>query len=343
MAGVQDLPRVLLTGAGFTHNFGAPLAGGLWAMILNRLPDGAREVRRKMLSSSGLDFEDVYQEVMGSGTIEQAEKVMLVEAVGAAFEEVDAIILAYRQHQPENDIDLQAVNQLIDQFRGSGAEPGLFFTLNQDLYVERVYVGDNQQTVLPGLPGYGHLARGRQESPLKEQDLVRLPSAGDVQAAQGRLADQRAGLLYVKVHGSQHWISESGEPRMVLGKAKSTQIVSEPLLDWYFKLFEEALLRPGCRLLVIGYGFRDLHVNDVLKRAARQGLRMHILSPTPPTEMLFLRNGLDEVWQRLGGYYQCDFRKLFWSRPGLAGRPEPSREREELYRTFFGKDAPRLP
>lgn len=312
-------------------------------MILNRLADGAKEVRRKMLSSSDLDFEDVYQEVMGSGTLEQAEKTMLVEAVQAAFEEVDTTILDYRQHQPENDIDLQAVNQLIDQFRGDAAEPGMFFTLNQDLYVERVYVGDNRQPVLPGLPGSGHLARGRQESPLKEQDLVRLPSAADVQAARDQLADQRDGLLYVKLHGSQHWISESGERRLVLGKAKSALIKSEPLLDWYFQLFEEALMRPGCRLLVIGYGLRDLHVNDVLRRAARRGLRMYIVSPTPPREMLFLRNGLDEVWQGLGGYYQCDFRKLFWSRPGSAGRPEPSRERKELYRTFFGKDAPRLP
>ena len=56
---------VLLTGAGFTHNFGAPMARGMWAKILNRLPGGeADTVRQLLLDDIDYDFEEVYQQVI---------------------------------------------------------------------------------------------------------------------------------------------------------------------------------------------------------------------------------------------------------------------------------------
>jgi hypothetical protein len=339
--------RVLLTGAGFTSNFGAPLASQMWAKILNRLPrDRVPQVRQILLRGDDgrLDFEAAYNEVMASD-IPGDEKDALTQTVLSAYDEVDTTILDYHEHSPERGIDLRAVNQLFDQFRGDGSCPGMLFTLNQDLFVERFTVGEQREIVLPGMPRNGHFAQNRQQSPLKEQDLIRLPSSREVKQAEDTFAEQRYSLVYLKLHGSHNWTSEDGKRRLVIGMTKMADIEAEPMLDWYYRLFEKTLCRPETRLLVIGYGFRDPHINKVLlKAAAKFGLRTHIVCPLPPDDLLDMRNGLDPVWMGLEGYYQADFRQLFSARaPGLVGSPDPSREREELYQRFFGVDAPKPP
>jgi phosphatidylserine/phosphatidylglycerophosphate/cardiolipin synthase-like enzyme len=45
------------------------------------------------------------------------------------------------------------------------------------------------------------------------------------------------------------------------------------------RTFENALSAADSRLLVIGYGFRDKHVNEVLERAIAKGLRLFVIDP----------------------------------------------------------------
>ena len=70
---------------------------------------------------------------------------------------------------------------------------------------------------------------------------------------------------------------------MVIGGNKPAQIHREKLLQWYFDLFQEVLSCPNRRLLVIGYGFRDLHINAVIAQSIQQhGLKLYIISPQSP-------------------------------------------------------------
>jgi SIR2-like domain len=71
---------------------------------------------------------------------------------------------------------------------------------------------------------------------------------------------------------------------MVIGTNKGRLLESEPLLNWYLQLFEEALQRAQA-LLVIGYSFRDPHINHGIVEAAKSnGLRLYVMSPQTPED-----------------------------------------------------------
>ena len=66
---------------------------------------------------------------------------------------------------------------------------------------------------------------------------------------------------------------------MVIGRGKEQLIQKEPLLAWYFKIFKEVLFQTNRHLLLIGYGFGDDHINDIIANAIKQyGLKIYIIS-----------------------------------------------------------------
>ena len=76
------------------------------------------------------------------------------------------------------------------------------------------------------------------------------------------------------------WIADGGEDSKVLGINKVSIINKIPLLKWYLELFEQALSSDGVRLLIIGYGFEDEHINKLLSKAVEtHGLKIYIVSP----------------------------------------------------------------
>src|SRR5437763_14705939 len=55
-----------------------------------------------------------------------------------------------------------------------------------------------------------------------------------------------------------------------------------PILMWYAERFSEALAKPNARLMVIGYGFGDSHINQLIQEAWLKGgqtLTMFIVHP----------------------------------------------------------------
>lgn len=104
---------------------------------------------------------------------------------------------------------------------------------------------------------------------------------------------------------------------MVIGRGKETRIMQEPLLSWYLETFESVLSEEGRKLLVIGYGFRDPHINEVIARCVgKHGLDLYILSPLSPETFehhLKLhafgssndsRSLSGVLWRGLAGYFQ---------------------------------------
>jgi hypothetical protein len=66
---------------------------------------------------------------------------------------------------------------------------------------------------------------------------------------------------------------------MILGGAKQHEIGQVPILQWYMQQLEAFLVQSDARLMVIGYGFRDEHINTVIERAASRGLKLFVIDP----------------------------------------------------------------
>jgi hypothetical protein len=306
--------RILLTGAGFTKNFGAPLAKELWSIILNNpVLEAAKDVRSILLRD--LNFESVYNTVMRGARLPidedgdwERQRGALRTAVSDAYEYIDAKVreFTFRRDAP-NPINLYKVQEFIASFSGNAKKPGFFFTLNQDLFIERHYYNGPR----PTLPGIVHSPTWF--APDSNRDLV----AERREIPEFRGGDQildNSPFYYLKLHGSSNWYSADKET-MVIGDAKQDQIAAQPILAAYFDVFLSVLTAGGRRLLCVGYSFSDRHINAAIREGLRKGLRLYVLSPEPPDSLEARLSPQREfgkaIWGGLAGYFQYDLQTLF--------------------------------
>jgi hypothetical protein len=149
---------------------------------------------------------------------------------------------------------------------------------------------------------------------------VTLPDAAAVTAASDSFwNDREQGLTYVKLHGSFNWRRHDGSRALVIGANKEQFLSAEPLLKWYQDIFRRVLNEPERHLLVIGYSFRDTHINEmILSAVSAAGLKLYVMSPQTPetfrdniceTRRYRSRNQIgyegqgDDIWKALYGYY----------------------------------------
>jgi hypothetical protein len=72
---------------------------------------------------------------------------------------------------------------------------------------------------------------------------------------------------YYKLHGSSNWRSADNSALLILGGDKGKDIQKVQLLSWYQMEFAR-LTQTDARVMVIGYGFGDPHINDMLISAS---------------------------------------------------------------------------
>jgi len=73
---------------------------------------------------------------------------------------------------------------------------------------------------------------------------------------------------YIKLHGSSNWFDTfNGQPMLVIGGNKPEVIARHPILKWNHEQFRAYLSKPDTRLMVIGYRFRDEHINNAISQA----------------------------------------------------------------------------
>ena len=82
---------------------------------------------------------------------------------------------------------------------------------------------------------------------------------------------------YFKLHGSSHWRTLNGLSLLIMAENKGTQIDGVALLNWYRSEFRTRLSQPDARLMIIGYGFRDPHINEILWSSTKSGLKLFIV------------------------------------------------------------------
>ena len=267
--------NLLLTGAGFSRNWGGWLASEAFEYLLGA-PEVDDELRRILLADKfkGRGFEDTLADLQTAFKSFREPRVgAQVDALTAAlvgmFNLMDQAFASVR-FEPQNDRAF-----LISEFL---ARFDALFTLNQDLLLERHYLNGNV------LLSASRKWNGWQRPGLKP--LHPTSQAFDPQAAvMAMQAPDDTNFMvggglqpYFKLHGSSNFLRDPGGRIIVMGGNKAAGINDEPLLRWYHQQFEDYLGRAE-KLMVIGYSFTDAHINMAIQAAAARGLRIFIVDP----------------------------------------------------------------
>ena len=268
--------HIALLGAGFSHNWGGWLASEAFEYLLGThevLADpGLRELLWRYEGAGG--FEAALAELQLEHDQPGVPVPLPIRAQLDAFQ--SAVGSMFRDM---NDAIKRQVEFSTTNYQSAGALLARFdaiFSLNQDLLLERLYVRTLEGTggrwkgaVLPGMRSISNANTAEFSfwsdgnwQPRSRAEFVTEP---DLQP------------IY-KLHGSSNWVSARDEKMLVIGGEKSRAIASHEVLAWYSEEFER-WLSTGVRLMVIGYGFRDDHINHALLRAADKGLQLFVVDP----------------------------------------------------------------
>ena len=324
----------LLTGAGFTANFGGFLAKEMWSKIFNNPKlNGAKKIKLELRKN--FDFEDVYSKVIGNQIkdLNPFEYDVFVKSLNEAYLAMDGVIKgsppdAYGVHPAD-------LRRFLDFFRKSSeGKIATCFTLNQDLFMERNFGWQPLGPLSMRFKGnFGNL----DPKDLNSDQLKKLPNQEELEALKNSLSES---FYYIKLHGSQKWIAADGRDTKILGINKKEAIDRIPLLKWYFEIFEQVLCKDNTRLISIGYSFRDEHVNEIIVKAIKEhGLKLYIVS-TENVDVFSFRmthqqpssatiNEIDSVnshiWNAVEGYFPYKLKDIL---------PHPQRETAEKSEVF---------
>ncbi len=155
-----------------------------------------------------------------------------------------------------------------------------------------------------------------------------MPDEGELKVRQDHQHLRNERLVYIKLHGSSCWQTYDGKPQMVIGLEKERDIAREPILRSYLAIFKMVLTKTK-RLLVIGYSFREDHINRAIALAMAEchnpNLELYVVSPEPPDlfmERLYGRQvhsfGIPEkiphgefLGEKLKGYFPYTLAEVF--------------------------------
>ena len=268
------MKHYLLLGAGFSRNWGGWLASEVFEYLLGRPEVVDNEELRRILwdSQPRGGFEYALEALQARHHTRDNTGTACLEALQAAV-----IAMFNDMNEGFNGIDdWEFSNKMDSQIATFLTKFEAIFTLNQDLLIEKHYLSATPElrrkdrwdgVAMPGLvpKGSGFASIVGQRWQVQKEDAFRL---------EGRIQP------YIKLHGSTNWDAPDGSSTLIVGGNKSGAIGSAPILSWYYSEFERAMFEGDARLMVIGYGFRDEHINATLiKAVVRCGLKLFIVTP----------------------------------------------------------------
>lgn len=276
---------VALLGAGFSRNWGGWLASEVFEYLLG-CPEVIENRRLQELlwrhqTKGGFEnaLSELQTEARRAGRSDDHALHSLQQAIQSMFNAMNSAFLSVRAGQLVNEsgeLDIHpAVRNFLIRFDA-------IFTLNQDTFLEHYYLPYSARTHTEKrkhaeLPGVTH------------RRIPRPDRLGDSSWAEDEWIPCSASDFEVtsdcqpvfKLHGSSNWKASGGGDLLILGGAKAYEIKLHPILQRYHSEFEKSLQQPNTRLMVIGYGFRDEHINKVIEDAVNtHGLQMFVIDPT---------------------------------------------------------------
>lgn len=251
--------HILLLGAGFSRNWGGWLASEAFDYLL-----GCPEVDEPL--------KNLLWEYQNKGGFEAALGHLQEESFkrGRSDDRLQNMEAALRRMFADMNIafsnqHFEFCNEMQYSVARFLTKFDAIFTLNQDLLLERFYLNDNVCLMSSGKWD------GFQVAGVKPANSMFSPPPG----FNGRCEPDTENFKtfprlqpYFKLHGSINWFNTGSEGLLVLGTKKPALIDRYPTLRWINNEFERALNTPETRLMIMGYGFADDHINDVIRRAA---------------------------------------------------------------------------
>jgi hypothetical protein len=262
---VPTTNHILLLGAGFSHNWNAPLASEVANSLLQEV--GGDSYLQRLLTQHGRNFENALSEVqrgyIGAATSAEAQARLtaLQNAISGMFTRLNQGF--------ERDPNFEFSNDLQFSVRAYLTRFAAIFGLNQDLLIELQY---EDHVLLASNTRWGGLQKPGM-IPIHDPALTGI---GDKHRRRWKPAEPPFTVdarlqPYFKIHGSSNWFTDDGRNLLVMGGNKDFMIREHQVLSWYYDQFRSYLLRPETRLMVIGYSFSDQHINDVIVEAWRGG------------------------------------------------------------------------
>ena len=269
------MSHILLLGAGFSRNWGGWLASEAFEYLLG-CPEIACDVSLRQLlwkhQTTG-GFENALAELQkASPQGNEQQLIALQAAVTHMFRDMNQAFFEL------DEFELQTPAYLPRTIRTFLSKFDAIFTLNQDLllehhYLQNMHLVNKKKWNGPQLPGMNHVrninivdadswARSTWQ-PLQEKDFK----------IESKLQP------FFKLHGSSNWTNTDNKSLLIMGGQKTKAIGQTPVLAWYAEQFDEYLARPQTKLMVIGYGFRDQHINEAISKASTNGLKIFVIAP----------------------------------------------------------------
>jgi hypothetical protein len=265
------ISHILLTGAGFSYNWGGYLAKEAFDYLLG-VTEQDDDLRRVLWAdrAKGFGFEVTLSRLRRSLEKQYSPQVEqdlqnMTTAVRRMFGDM---WLAFGQtpfDEPSDNPRL-GITRFLTRFDA-------IFTLNQDTLLETHY--------LP-LVGQEDFAKNSYQGPrymgADRPGLIPAMESLTFGSLASRIPLFKAGedlsgvphtQPYIKLHGSID-IQDGRNMMLILGGDKEADIAKHPLLEAYHEQFRSRLNTPGARLMIIGYSFADRHINRIILELSRR-------------------------------------------------------------------------
>ena len=257
--------KTILWGAGLSKNWGGFLADEFWGHLLGR-PGIDKFPRLREVLLSEPSFERAIDRV-ARGEFADEERRSLWVSVQEVFAAQDDRLLEKVRAPSSRTVDESRFLKFLDTFKPdrSRSTSGYLFTLNQDILFESMGSRDPLQTIpaCPAVPTSQRAFSLQFRHPLlldTDKEIRPVPGSEPV----GGWPALPGKLNYIKLHGSALWKTATGNGELVIGGDKTDLIDQSPLLSWYRDIFRAVCHDGAVRMLIVGYGFHDEHINNLL-------------------------------------------------------------------------------
>ena len=285
---------ILLVGAGFSRNWGAPVASEVANSLLREV--GEDPYLQNLLAQHEKNFENALSQIQkeyisSPSSLEVKNRFdKLQTAIIAMFDRLNTAL----ERKPDFEFSQErslTVTEFLVRFDA-------IFGLNQDLLLELRYEHhvrlanarrwDGLQ--LPGIkPIHNAAITG-----IGDKHKRRWTPLSPPFAVGARLQP------YFKLHGSSNWYTGNNQNLLVMGGDKEFIISQSDLLRWYYDQFKKYLSQPDTRLMVIGYSFSDSHINAAIIEAWKNGSLKGIFLVNPSGRDVLNSKGLEGI-HSIGG------------------------------------------
>jgi hypothetical protein len=287
------LSYILLTGAGFSRNWGGWLANEAFEYLLGC--SGVTSVIATELwkaKTTGAGFEGALESLRGlhANYKDRTHETELKTFESMLLGMFDTMNRSYATVGFEPGRDSARLGPQPTFVRDFLCRFDKIFTLNQDTLLEQHYRNSDLREGSAGR-WFALQTPGLEETKVGGTAYAK---PGIYRPTSPPFSVSDRSQPYFKLHGSSNWRTHDDSSLLIMGGNKSANIAASELLSWYKQEFRNALREPDARLMVIGYGFADTHINDHIRGGAAAGMKLFVIDP----------NGVDAIdTLRLRGIY----------------------------------------